>query len=239
MSMLIDAYRFGGGGGPTDPYWASVTSLLHFDAADGSTTFTDQKGVTWSRGSSNAEIDTAESKFGGSSLFTNTTGYLGAATSGNFDFGTGDFTIECWIKPATVASFQTIFSHRSGGSGSEGLTFRITNGGVLQAFRGAGLNVMAGTTVLSTSSFQHVALCRVGTTWRLFLNGVQEASTSINVSTDVSASASATSYIGVYGAFSLTTERLSSGWIDDFRATKGVGRYASGFTPPATAFPDS
>lgn len=239
MSMLIDAYRFGGGGGPTDPYWANVTSLLHFDAADGSTTFTDQKGVTWSRGSSNAEIDTAESKFGGSSLFSNTTGYLGAPTAGNFDFGTGDFTVECWIKPSTVASFQTIFSHRSGGGGNDGLTFRITNGGVLQAFRAAGLNIMTGTTTLSTTAFHHVALSRVGNTWRIFLDGVQEGSNAGLSGVDVSTGASATSYIGVYGAFGLTTERLSSGWIDDFRVTKGVGRYASGFTPPAAAFPDS
>lgn len=234
MLIAIGAAASGG-----DPNWASVTSLLHFDAADGSTTFTDQKGVTWSRGSSNAEIDTAESKFGGSSLFTNTTGYLGAATSGNFDFGTGDFTIECWIKPSTVASYQTIFSHRSSGGGGSGLTFRITNSGKLEAFRGGGLNIMTGTTTLSTSAFQHVALSRIGANWRIFLNGVQEGSNSSMSGIDVSTGGSATSYIGVYGAFGLTTERLSSGWIDDFRATKGVGRYASGFTPPAAAFPDS
>lgn len=238
MSMLIDAYRFGGGGGPTDPYWASVTSLLHFDAADGSTTFTDQKGITWSRGSSNAEIDTAESKFGGSSLFSNTTGYLGAPTAGNFDFGTGDFTLECWVKPSSIATYQTIFNHRNAG-GNRGITFRITNSGKLEAFRDGGLNIMTGTTTLSTTAFQHVALSRVGTTWRIFLEGVEEGSNAGLSGVDVSTDASATSYIGVYGDFSLTTERLSSGWIDEFRATKGVGRYASGFTPPAAAFPDS
>lgn len=240
MSLLAHRGLFmaAGSAAPTDPFYSSVTSLLHFDGADGSSTFTDQKSVTWSRGASNAELDTAQAKFGPSSLFSNTTGYIGAPTAGNFDFGTGDFTLECWVRPSTIASFQTIFSHRTSGFGNDGLTFRITNTGKLEAFRSAGLNIMTGTTTMSASDFQHVALCRVGGTWRIFLNGVQEGTNAIGVA-NVSTGASTTSYIGVYGDQGLTTERLSSGWIDDFRATKGVGRYSAGFTPPTAAFPNS
>ncbi|MFH7767570.1 hypothetical protein ACE01R_16415, partial [Acinetobacter sp. BSP-28] len=40
-----------------DEYWANVTSLLHFNGANNSTTFTDQKGIVWNR-SGNPVIST-------------------------------------------------------------------------------------------------------------------------------------------------------------------------------------
>ena len=76
MSMLIDAYRFGcGGGGGTDPNFSSVTSLLHFDGVDASTTFTDVKGKTWTA-SGSAQLDTAQAKWGPSSLLLGSGAYI-------------------------------------------------------------------------------------------------------------------------------------------------------------------
>ena len=42
-------------------------SLLHFNGSDGSTTITDESGKTWTA-YDNAQIDTAQSKFGGASM---------------------------------------------------------------------------------------------------------------------------------------------------------------------------
>ena len=41
-------------------------ALLHMDGADGSTTFIDESGKTWTR-AGNAQIDTSQYKFGGAS----------------------------------------------------------------------------------------------------------------------------------------------------------------------------
>jgi hypothetical protein len=215
----------------TDPYWNQVTSLLHFNGVNGSTTFTDQKGVAWTR-QGNAVIDTSAFKFGDSSLSTGTSGYLQAPSAGLCDFGVGDFTLEAWVRPLVLNQYQNIFNSRDGGSGTVGLSFRLTNAGVLQAFRGSGQNAINGTTVLSASGFQHVALARSGTTWRLFLNGSLEGSAAI--ATDVNPGGPG--FIGAYGAYG-ATERWQ-GHIDEFRITKGVARYTAAFTPPTAAFPN-
>lgn len=226
----------GAGGGGGDPYWSSVTSLLHFDGSDGSTTFTDQRGVTWTRPvGGDAELDTAQAQWGASSLLVNTGGIL-ANTFGVFDFGTGDFTIEAWVRPAAIGSIQNIYSQREGGSGAAGLSFRIDTSGVLQCFHSAGANIFSGATPLTpASALQHVALCRAGGTWRCFVDGNLDGSAS--VSGDVSAGVQP-AFIGAYGNFGLSTEQFV-GHIDDFRATKGVARYTASFTPPIAAFPNS
>jgi hypothetical protein len=70
MSVIyINSYQFAAPAGPTDPYFSNVSLLLHGDGANGSTTIVDSspspKTVT---AVGNAQISTAQSKFGGSSL---------------------------------------------------------------------------------------------------------------------------------------------------------------------------
>src|SRR5690606_34123168 len=93
--IVASSRRIATGPSSTDPYWSSVSSLLHFNGSNGSTTFTDEKGVGWTA-SGDAEISTAQSKFGGSSLSLDGTGDWLDASNAGFTFGTGDFTIEAW-----------------------------------------------------------------------------------------------------------------------------------------------
>lgn len=81
--------------------------LLHFDGADGSTTFTDDspqsQSVTVAGG---AEIDTSQSKFGGSSgRFPSTSSYGAVIGDPSLTVGAGDFC------------FETFIYHKSGVSG--------------------------------------------------------------------------------------------------------------------------
>lgn len=102
--MLRRAMMAGGG----DPYWANVVSLLHMDGANGSTTFTDQKGKTWTP-NGNVQISTAQSVFGGSSAaFDGVNDSLSIASHADFGFGTGDWTVECFVRQTTTAA-QVIF----------------------------------------------------------------------------------------------------------------------------------
>jgi len=82
-----------------DPYYNNVSLLLHGDGANGSTTIVDSstspKTVT---AVGNAQISTAQSKFGGASLaFDGAGDYLTIPDDSSFDFGFNDFTIEGWI----------------------------------------------------------------------------------------------------------------------------------------------
>jgi hypothetical protein len=58
-----------------------------------------------------AQISTAQSKFGGSSLLLNgTTDYVSNGGGSDFNFGTGDFTVDCWVYVPAVTGQRTIFS---------------------------------------------------------------------------------------------------------------------------------
>lgn len=237
MSVIALQQAMIAGPGATDPSFSSVTSLIHFDGTDGATTFPDVKGFNWTPDSTigNIIISTAQSKFGGSSLFiTSGGGNLRASSSGKFDFGSGAFTIECWVRPTAgfFGAYPNIFSTRGGGSG---ITIRIDASGFLEFFWGDGNNVINTSTAVSTSIFSHVALTRSGNTIRLFLNGVLLGSTTVSGS--LTTGASSFGYIGTDGGAS--SSENYRGYIDDFRVTKGVARYTAGFTPPTSAFPNS
>lgn len=88
-----------------DAYYPQVAALLHFDGVNGSTTITDNSKNNFTITATNgAVISTAQSKFGGASVFLDgTNDYLVTPTTSAFTFGTGDFTVELWI-------YQTVSS---------------------------------------------------------------------------------------------------------------------------------
>ncbi len=234
-----------GGGAGGDPDFASVVSLLHFDGADGAITFTDVTGKTWTANSA-AQIDTAQSQFGGASgLFDGTDDYVQTAASSDFTFGTGDFTIECWVRPAAVTSTRQIIGRHvtDGGLTSDIAFIFLTNSGALAftAFTSPSTSVtVTDPGAMSAGTWYFVAVVRDGTTLRLYRDGVQVATASIGTTSIQSSSQPIT--IGHVMRSSGVEPGLGwDGHIDDMRVTKGVCRYPGGttFTPPISAFPDS
>ncbi len=218
-----------------DPYYANVSLLLHGDG-----TFTDhsptQKTIT---ANGNAQISTAQSKFGGSSmLFDGTGDYLTTPDSADYDFGIGNFTCEFWVYISAAAAFKTIIGqHASSASlwkidlGSAGTNprFTATSSSVVIAE----YTTTAGTT--PANSWAHIAIVRNGTTTSIYVNGVSVAATSINLGAQTLPNVSAVLAIG-YDP--LNAGRDFNGYLDDLRITKGVARYTANFTPPASAFLD-
>ena len=218
----------------TDPYRSQVSLLLHGDGTNGSTTITDSsptpKTVTVV---GNAQISTAQSKFGGSSIAFDGSSSLTLDGSSAFSYETFDFTVELWAR-WTTANFSVLYDDRPQLSGSivnRFLLYRDSSGVIASALKSA---VSLGSTTLSSGIWYHIAACRSGTTSRVFVNGQAE----ITVTGDNTSYAPGTSrpIIGADGNNPLSL-RLN-GYIDDFRITKGVARYTSNFTPPTAPFPD-
>ena len=79
---------------------AHVKLLIHSDTTDTSTTFTDSSrlGIHTITASGDAQHKTAQKQFGATSMYFDGTGdYLTIPDHTDWDLGTGDFTIECWI----------------------------------------------------------------------------------------------------------------------------------------------
>lgn len=101
---------------------ANTVSLLHLDGTDASTIITDEAvgGThTWTA-NGNAQLDTADKKFGSASLLLDGDGdYVDTPDSADFDVGSGDFTVDFQMKRGKKTSHEMILGQAdSGGSNS-------------------------------------------------------------------------------------------------------------------------
>ena len=180
----------------------------------------------------NVQISTSIKKFGtGSIKFDGTGDYLKPPFSPNYVFGTGDFTIEFWIYIPTINTLQIIFDFRQSNNGAYPYLFKDTNN-VLYYYVNTATRI-SGTTALTANTWYHAAICRSGTSTKMFLNGVQEGSTYTD-STDYVCNTTGPT-IGSDNTFLYSID----GYIDDFRITKGYARYTSNFTAPTASFSDT
>jgi hypothetical protein len=206
-----------------DPYFANVVALLHLEGADTSTTFTDVKGKTFT-GAGNAQIDTAEFKYGAASLLLDGTGdHVNGPASADFTFGTGDFAIEAWVRRASSVGNDFVFGWGTWGVYFSGNTLFLWNGASNVHSFNVGNN--------SVGVWRHVAVSRSGTGLRTFLDFNVAAGTtdSTNHATTSFRIGDTVSGIGAW-----------HGHVDEVRVTKGSARGYTGLTIPTITgpFPD-
>ena len=172
----------------------------------------------------NAQIDTAIKKYGSGSLeFDGTGDYLTVPANQLIDLSTGDFTFEFWAYPTTrTNSVDSVFGY---GSFTMMLYHNSSNNWVLEIGNGSS-NYFTISTSRDLNVWTHLAITRSGNTFTLWKNGVS-AGTATN-SGAVALSARSL-FIGVN---SNGGNQIFTGYIDDFRITRGFARYTSTFTPP-------
>ena len=172
-----------------------------------------------------AQINTSVKKYGSGSLsFNGTTDYLTIPSNILYTFGTGDFTVECWLYPTALGSAlgsQQIILNLQG---TNSFCFSVWNGNVhISQFGVSDLYDFASASVANNAWF-HLAICRSGTNLYCFLNGVQIGSTKTD-STNFAGTGNG--YVGSGGS-----GQYFAGYIDDLRITKGYARYTGNFSPP-------
>jgi hypothetical protein len=216
-----------------DRYFSNVSLLLHMDGANGSTTFTDNSSNSYAITKyGTAAVSTTQSQFGGSSGYFDGSGARLGLSSTAIDFGTGDFTAECWIylNASPVTTGQIMGKHVYGSSAS--WLFQINSSRILSFLWNNGVNILSTGTALSLSQWQHIAVSRSGSTIRIFVDGTQVASSAISYTF-----ASSTEFTVGSSANDNVNARLNA-YIDDIRLTK-TARYTANFTPPTSAHPNA
>lgn len=213
----------------TDPYWDNVVLLSHFDGANQSTTFIDEKGHALNP-SYSPSLYTNNKMFGTASLGLNIDGQLASISAGNSDhwaFRTNDFTIEFWFKPtSSFYNYATILSTRTGANTS---SWSIGYQAAAQLLFYAGSEIIRDTGTMALNQWYHFAITRKDGVIRGFKNGVMFAQA--NCTYDFTATALS---IGrdMFG-------EQTTGYIDELRITNGVARYTNNFYPAAEAFPSA
>jgi len=213
---------------PTEEYpvedsdWASVVLLTNLDGADAATTYTSEDdGLRTATFVDNAQLDTAQFKFGVSSgLFDHATDEITFPTHVDFDFGTGDMTVELQVRMVDITDVNLI----RWGSAVTGLIY--VNASNKLVFWSQGSNRLVGTTSVVANTWSHVALVRDSGTFEMFLDGVTQGTVVLAQTYD-----QAVFSLGHGGPNAM------DGWIDEVRVTKGVARYTANFTPPVAPFP--
>lgn len=214
-----------------DPYYSNTVLLLH-----GDTNFADTSPVNATlTNTGTVTVNTTTKKFGAGSMSFNGNSaanikYLSTPSNGNYAFGSGDFTVECWVYfNSTTYPQQRVWSNNLNYVANSmyltlnnGFAFFQVNGGV--ALQGA-------TQGITTGVWYHIVITKNGNTYRQFVNGVLDG-TATNA-TNPDNGTSSQFYIGRGFA-----NEFLNGLIDDFRITKGFARYIANFSPPNRAFPD-
>lgn len=221
---------------------ANTLMLLHMDGTDASTTFIDDNGTGRSAAgisaTGNAQVDTAQSKFGGASaLFDGTGDRLIVDNKSEFNFGSNNFTIEFWVRANNFTGLPGVLSMATVGS-SDGWNLQFGTDGRLYieyGFAGSVPNTRANTTALTANVWSHVAFVRNGSTVTAYKDGV--AGTSHTISTSSINSSTADLVIG--DGYGLATTWAATadfnGHIDELRISD-TARYTANFTPSTTAF---
>jgi hypothetical protein len=208
----------------------STVLLLHMDGADTSTTFTDSSDFAHTvTPGGNAQVDTSAFKFGtGSAQFDASGDYLLLDGSSDFEFGTGDFTIDFWAYN-TTSSFRVAYDGEPLGGGS-GVYPRIYFNNNTPVYDTSDGSVEIFNNTVSQNVFHHIAVVRSSGETTLYVNGVAQGTAT---DTNNYGNGASRPVIGASG------DALTSSWsgrIDELRVSKGIARWIANFTPPSAAY---
>ena len=221
--------------------------LLHFDEADTGTDFDDSSASahgTTANGA--AQIDTSQKKFGiGSGLFDGDGDYVVVGDHADFNFGTGDFTIDFWVRFDTGRweDHQYIVTQWEDASNYWKIT-KVDSGGdhrLEMAFANAGYQGYYYTsygdwTDAAAGTWFHLAFVRNSTTGLIFINGVSQTTTENTAfGTNDVGDLAADLWVGGNNSAGGITQEFG-GHLDELRITKGVARWTTDFEPPARAY---
>lgn len=220
----------------TDPNFASVVLLEHFDGTNGSTAFVDNSNSahTFTVGSGKS-ISTTKAQFGPSSMHCSGATTCASGTSADFTYGTGDVTIEGWFNLDAISALQILVDCRNATASAAIPEVYITAAnGIALLVNGVNLLASAGS-IVTALTWTWFAWSRVSSVSNLYL-GTSGTASRVATGTDT------TNYIlgQVNLGVAFNTGAPLTGYLDDIRITKGVGRY-TGTTAaiPTGPYPNS
>ena len=183
----------------------------------------------------NAHTDTSVKKIGTASLQVDGVGdYLSVPDSSDWDWGSGDFTLEAWVRPASYPTDNRAGIISQGTDNNNYWHFRLNDDGSTQFYGqisgSAHWSITSTTGIISTDTWYHVAVVKNGSNFELFIDG-----TSRGTNTDSTSFVDWSDDLVIGAVERAAVENYFDGYIDEVRISN-VARYFSAFTAPTTAF---
>jgi hypothetical protein len=231
---MLRGYLGAAGTGETWP--ATLVSMLHFNGENESTTFTDEKGKTWTP-VDGAKISTTKSLFGGSAAYFDGDGdYIGSTDHDDWDMGTGEWTVSFWFNaPVQSVNYPTVISTQAGWFANS-IAIRWDNVGYdrkIGFYRNPDNPLIASTSQYAADAWNHVAVIREGNNVKIYVNGVLNGTQAIDAGSTFDWTLAAGN---VRIGFS-TWDKANGyyqGYISEMAVYKGTALWTANFTPPGT-----
>ncbi|MCK9578288.1 LamG domain-containing protein [bacterium] len=220
---------------------SSTVLLMHMDGVNNGTTFTDQSGKAISR-VGNTKTITATKKFGTASAYFDGSGdYLSIPTSTDFDFGTGDFTIDFWVNSDRCGTGDTTDIQIVSFPYSNRITTYNRNAITIQDNCAIGIGLpnssftglSSAANIFQINQWNHIAIVRNGSNLNIYYNGnsvAQSSSANFTFAHPDYNLIYLAAYVDYQNVF--YSPRFFRGYIDEFRASKGIARWTTNFTVP-------
>lgn len=211
--------------------------------------FTDLSSIGRTVTNNTGAVTTAGTGLFGTNSFrfnNSTSTYIASPDSDDFNFGTGDFTLELFIRwnTSVPTNVESLFGTGLSGGTSPKMNFiananpsnfsyqanRLGNN-IIQG--GSGGKDLAVSFTWAADTWYHIAYVRQGTSQTFYVNG-----TSVGTNTLFPATAPNSTGNWRWGTDGEAFQAFS-GDMDEMRITKGVARYTSNFTAPSATFPTS
>jgi len=218
-----------------DEFFNRVTLLLNTSSTNGAqnNTFLDSSSNNFTitrNGNTTQGTFTPFSQTGWGNYFDGNGDGFTISNSAEFDFGSGDFTIELWASFETHSHTHHLVSKRtSSGATNTNWTLEVVSG-VANFYASNGstffINLLGGGVVSSIGVWYHIAVTRSGNDFKMFINGTQAGSTLTS-----SSSISSTSRNLNIGLDPLNSSNRINGYVSNLRIVKGTALYTSNFTP--------
>ena len=225
---------------------AETVLLMHFDGTDAEATTMPDSSVGGAQGNADditadAQYDTAQSKFGVSSLLLDGTGdSIGFDDSADWDFDSDNFTIDFWFRESPSAGGTHDGFYTQYEDDDNFITLRrVALDEVSFLVQVADSNIIYKSFTLPVTpvvnTWYHLALIRGwggdADTYALTLDGVL-----VDTYENATDMPNLAGGIGIGGPVGAQDLQSFHGWLDEFRITKGVARWTANFTPPVRAY---
>ena len=219
-----------------DAQWNYVTALFAGTSTSGAqnNTFVDSSSnnftITRNGNTTQGSFSPYQTNGYWSNYFDGTGDYLTVADAAGLEIGNEDFTIECWFYLTAGSNFQYFVSK---GTNTDFVPYQLiidntnkpafyasTNGSSFAAS-------LVSSIAAQLNTWNHLAVCRVGSTVTMYLNGASVATGTVS-----GALFDNTRAVGVGGGSSGTN--VVTGYLSNVRIVKGTAVYTAAFTPPTT-----
>ena len=173
-----------------------------------------------------ASLKTGNKKFGTASVnLDGTDDFLSVGANDDFGFGTDDFTLEAWIYASSVTGEQPIFDLRAGIATDIAPYFHL-NGTTLKYQVANNTPAISGGTI-PINTWVHVAVSKLSTGTRMYLDGNQVGSTYIDNN-----NYGFTKPVSIGANFDLT--QFFTGNLDDIRISNSARYLDTTYTVPTS-----